>query len=148
MSNKKKFEVDEEALRKMMASTTETYLFGEVPKSDEKEPDMQEDDEIAPEEVSVQKQENQPLPDYDAGKGNKKRKIPKSDFSELFLKERVVKNRKQIYISVETCDMIQSYLKYISDVSFIAYIDNILVQHIEENKGAIKELFDKRVNPF
>jgi hypothetical protein len=66
----------------------------------------------------------------------------------MFLKERVVKNRKQVYISTETCDMIQSYLKYISDVSFIAYIDNILVQHIEENKGAIKELFDKRVNPF
>jgi len=71
-----------------------------------------------------------------------------SRFSESFLKERTVKNRKQIYLSVETFDVIQSYLKYISDVSFIAYVDNVLVQHIEEHKDTIRELFDKKVNPF
>jgi hypothetical protein len=71
-----------------------------------------------------------------------------NDFSELFLKERVVKNRKPIYISVETYDVVQSYLKFIGDVSFTAYVDNIIVQHIEEHKGTISELFDKKVNPF
>ena len=79
-----------------------------------------------------------------------KRKTNKctSDFSELFLKERTVKNRKQVYISTEMYDMIRSYLKYIGDVSFIAYIDNILVQHIEEHKDTISELFNKVNKPF
>jgi hypothetical protein len=70
------------------------------------------------------------------------------NYSEIFLKDRIVKEKKQIYVSVKTYDMIQSYLKYIGDVSFIAYVDNVLSQHIEEHKGTIKELFDKRVNPF
>ena len=71
-----------------------------------------------------------------------------SEFTEQFLKERTVKNRKQIYISVETYEMIRRYLKYIGDVSFIAYIDNILVQHVEEHKDTINELFDKVNKPF
>jgi hypothetical protein len=85
----------------------------------------------------------------------KKRKEPVRDkdaiskFSTLFLKKRMVKNRKQIYISIETYETIHRYLKYIGDVSFIAYVDNILLRHIEENKGTINELFDKKMNkPF
>jgi hypothetical protein len=87
-------------------------------------------------------------PDAETVKTQKKRKSQKTDFSELFLKERTVKNKKQIYISVETYDVIRSYLKYIGDVSFIAYVDNILLQHIEEHKDNINELFDKKVKPF
>ena len=71
-----------------------------------------------------------------------------SKFSDVFLKDRTVKNRKQIYISVERFEVIQSYLKYIGNVSFIAYVDNILAQHVEEHKNTIKKLFDKKVNPF
>ena len=79
----------------------------------------------------------------------KKSSKSKSEFSELFLKERVVKNRKPIYISVESHDKIKSYLKYIGDVSFTAYIDNILVQHVEEHKDTIIELYNERIsNPF
>lgn len=71
-----------------------------------------------------------------------------SKFSEAFLKERIVKNRKQIYISAETFEIVQSYLKYISDVSFIAYVDNMILQHIEEHKDLINELFKKVNSPF
>ena len=72
----------------------------------------------------------------------------KNEFAEKFLKGRVIKNRQQIYISVETYDIIKGYLKFISDVSLIAYLDNILLQHIEEHKDTIRELFDKKVKPF
>jgi hypothetical protein len=68
------------------------------------------------------------------------------DFAEVFLKERVVKNRKPIYIGTETYDMIKSYLKYIGDVSFTAYVDNVLLEHIEEHKESINELFNRKVN--
>lgn len=71
-----------------------------------------------------------------------------SDFSVFFLKERVIKNRKPIYISNETFDIIKGYLKYIGDVSFTAYVDNILLQHVEEHKEIINELFESRVKPF
>ena len=72
----------------------------------------------------------------------------KNDFANKFLKGRVIKNRQQIYISTETYEVIKGYLKFISDVSLIAYLDNILLQHIEEHKDTISELFDKKVKPF
>ena len=71
-----------------------------------------------------------------------------AEFSEQFLKERSTKSRKQIYISVEVYDTIKGYLKFISDVSLIAYLDNVLLQHIEEQKDTISELFDRKVKPF
>jgi len=149
MNERKKVEVNEEALQKMMAADTQSYLLGDVVKPVVNAPVVQENAEIPTESAFEPAKENQPLPDNDQqGKGLRKRKSQKTDFSELFLKERIVKNRKQIYLSAETFDVIQSYLKYISDVSFIAYVDNILVQHIEEHKDTIRELFDKKVNPF
>jgi len=72
----------------------------------------------------------------------------KNDFANKFLKGRVIKNRQQIYINTETYEVIKGYLKFISDVSLIAYLDNILLQHIEEHKDTISELFDKKVKPF
>ena len=46
-------------------------------------------------------------------------------------------------------DIIKGYLKYIGEVSFTAYVDNILLQHIEEHKDTIRELFDRKVSkPF
>ena len=81
-------------------------------------------------------------------KNKSKQSIGASDFSEQFLNERIIKNRKPIYISVETYEKIKGYLKFIGEVSFTAYVDNVLVQHIEEHKDTIKELFNKKVNPF
>ena len=72
----------------------------------------------------------------------------KSDFANKFLKGRIIKNRQQIYISTETYEVIKGYLKFISDVSLIAYLDNILLQHIEDHKDTISELFDNKVKPF
>jgi len=149
MSERKKVEVNEEVLQQMMAADNQSYLLGEVIKPAAKAPEVQEYEEIDTEPVSEPTKENHPFPDSDQqNKGLKKRKSQKSDFSELFLKERTVKNRKQIYISAETFDLIQSYLKHISDVSFIAYVDNILLQHVEEHKDAINELFKKVYSPF
>ena len=148
MSSRKKVEVDEAVVQRMMARE-ETYLSGKNAEPVEKPDDSEIEQELPPKQYEQQTQEENLLSENDSTKTPKKRKVPKSDFSELFLKERTVKNRKQIYISVETYDMIRSYLKYIGDVSFIAYIDNILLQHIEEHKDTITELFNKKVSqPF
>jgi len=79
---------------------------------------------------------------------NSKTKKSVSDFSEKFMNERIIKNRKQIYVSDETYSIIKGYLKYIGDVSLTAYIDNILLQHIEEHKETINDLFVNKVKPF
>jgi len=181
MATRKMVNVDEEALRLIMANDRQTYLSDDLntpvdekvdktpvvtevapePKSEmeyKPKPEMEHKQEPAPEvettpkPVEVEKNcpspVSNPNPDTEQSKIQKKRKGQKADFSELFLKERTVKNKKQIYISVETYDVIRSYLKYIGDVSFIAYVDNILVQHIEEHRDTISELFDKKVKPF
>jgi hypothetical protein len=143
MNERKRVAVNEEALMQIMAANKETYLTDDIVKPLNKEPD------IEPITASEPTKVENPNSEIDFVKGQKKRKNQKLDFSELFLKERVVKNRKPIYISVETYDIIQSYLKYIGDVSFIAYVDNILLQHIEEHKDTITELYSEKVSkPF
>jgi len=148
MSERKRVEVNEEAVQQIMANDKQAYLIKPV----FKEPELPINSEIVqelPPEQSEPTKEEIPLPENDTGKTQKKRKAKKSDFSELFLKERTVKNRKPIYISVETYEMIRRYLKYIGDVSFIAYVDNILLQHIEEHKDTITELYNEKVSkPF
>jgi hypothetical protein len=152
MSERKRIEVDEAALQRMMARDDQSYLIGEVVKPVEKEPELQVDAEIVQDfksEQTVQTKEETPVPENELSKAQRKRKAPKSDFSEMFLKERTVKNRKQIYVSVETYEMIRRYLKYIGDTSLIAYIDNILLQHIDEYKDTITEMINKKFsNPF
>jgi hypothetical protein len=150
--------VNEEALRQIMASDKQSYLTsGITTPVEEKEPEMPGETIVfsEPPASEPERQENPvsasasvPVSNTDTGKVQKKRKGQKGDFSELFLKERIVKNKKQIYISAETHDVIRSYLKYIGDVSFIAYVDNILLQHIEEHKDTINDLFEKKTKPF
>jgi len=145
-------EVNEEALRQMMANDRETYLTGisaekepELPVS----PEIEVESNIIPDSTSGQTTGEHPNLDNDSGKVQRKRKSQKIDFSEQFLNERVIKNRKPIYISNESYDIIKGYLKYIGEVSFTAYVDNILLQHIEEHKDTIRELFDRKVSkPF
>jgi hypothetical protein len=141
MSERKRVDVNEEAMQQIMASDKQAYLIKPVVK----EPELPVIQEIEPEPVPEPAKVENPASENDQSKGQKKRKSQKSDFAERFLKERFVKNKKQIYISVEVFNMIRSYLKYMGDVSFIAYVDNILLRHIEENKEEIMEMFDKNV---
>ena len=141
-------EVNEAELMEIMANDKQTYLPGMKSNHAVKEPELPANTENAPDDVSEPNKVENPASETDTGKSQRKRKSQKADFAEVFLRERAVKNRKQIYISAETYDLIRSYLKYIGDVSFIAYVDNVLLQHIEEYKDNISELFNKKVNPF
>lgn len=150
MSARKIVEVNEGALMQMMANDKQKYLVGDTDEKETVPPIITEtvpDSTILPA-VSEQMKEENPDADNESGKVQRKRKNQKYDFSELFLKERVIKNRKPIYISSETYERIKGYLKYIGEVSFTAYVDNILLQHIEEHKDSISELFHRKVNQF
>jgi hypothetical protein len=152
MSERKRVAVDEAALQRMIAGDDQSYLIGEAVKPVEKEPESQVESGIVQDfksEQTVRMKEESSVPENDSGKTRGKRKSPKSDFFETFLKERVVKNRKQIYVSAETYDMIRRYLKYIGDTSLIAYVDNILLQQIDEYRDTITDMIHKKVsNPF
>ena len=151
MSARKTVEVNEDALKQMMANDKQSYLIGvnaekvtEPPIISESAPDLI----ILTDSTPEQANDVSLNPDNDSVKVQRKRKSQKLDFPELFMKERVIKNRRPIYISNETYDIIKGYLKYIGEVSFTAYVDNILLQHIEEHKDTISEMFDRKVKPF
>ena len=152
MNERKIVKIDEEELQRVFASDKQEYLTGNVKKPVEKKPEMPDDSEVVqelPPEQPEPAKEEIPQTENDSGKAPRKRKTKKSDFSELFLKERTIKNRKPTYISVETYEIIKRYLKFIGDVSFIAYVDNILLQHIDEHKDTITELYNEKVSkPF
>jgi len=151
MSVRKTVEVNEEALKQMMANDKQSYLIGATAAKEPESPIISEsvpDSIHSSDSTSEQTKEENLHPENDSGKVQRKRKSQKLDFPELFLKERVIKNRRPIYISNETYDIIKGYLKYIGEVSFTAYVDNILLQHIEEYKDTISEMFDKKVKPF
>jgi hypothetical protein len=106
MSERKRVIVNEAAMQEIIANDKQEYLI----KPFVKEPELLIIKQIEPEPEPEQKPEPVPEPakvetpssENDQSKAQKKRKSQKSDFVELFLKERVVKNRKPIYISVET----------------------------------------------
>jgi hypothetical protein len=151
MNERNKVEVDEAALMKMMANDKQEYLIGVTAEKKTVSPIISENvkDLTNPSDLtSEQTKEDNLGSDNELGKVQKKKKSQKYDFSELYLKERVIKNRKPIYISVETFDAVKGYLKYIGEVSFTAYIDNIILQHIEEHRDIISELFHKKVKSF
>ena len=81
---------------------------------------------------------------------NSKTRKRTPDFSELFLKENRLSDRRMIYIGKEAYEELINYVSVISDrkLSMAGYLDNIVSHHIEEHRDTIKELFDHKVKLF
>ena len=71
-----------------------------------------------------------------------------SDFSEKFLKDNKIRDRRQIYISREAHDKISRYLRHIGEgnVSLVSYVDNILFHHMDEYRDTINDLYHKNIS--
>jgi len=136
MSKRNIIEVDEEALRRKMANSRETYLPGITA---EKKPEY-EYESFQEVEEPEQKVENV--------KTQKNKKNFKSDFSDIFLKDNKISDRRQIYISKEAYDKISRYLRYIGkgNVSLVSYVDNILFHHMDEYRDTINDLYNKNIS--
>lgn len=149
MTERKRVAVDEDALMRMMAGNIQLHkvqddvIFPVVEgNKNEVEGEGEKENIVEPETIRspdiANKEQNQ-----------KKRKGQKTDFAELYLKDKRVKDRRQVYISMEVFQKISKYLKYIGEVSMTVYIDNVLLHHLDENKDIINDMFSKNLsNPL
>jgi hypothetical protein len=149
MSERKRVAVDEEALMKMMAGNIRLHKVQEdvifpVAEGNKEEAEGESGKENFAGADTVRS------PDVANKEQNqKKRKGQKADFPELYLKDKRIRERRQVYISMEVFQKISKYLKYIGEVSMTVYIDNVLLHHLEENKDIINDMFGKNYsNPL
>ena len=147
MSERKRVEVNEEAMRQIMANDKQEYLIKPVVK--EPELPVSQTVEPAPEiESEIIQDMEDPEPEIENAKTQKKKRNPKPNFAEIFLKEAKIKDRRQIYISKEAYDKISRYLRYIGEgnVSLVSYVDNILFHHMDEYRDTINDLYNKNIS--
>lgn len=67
------------------------------------------------------------------------------DYTEAFLKKNEIKTRQCVYISQHVHKVISEIVRVIADkdISVGGYIDTVLLQHLEEHKEEINELYCK-----
>jgi hypothetical protein len=151
MQEKVRMKVDEGELQQMIAADVPIYKAQKMPDRVEVESEAKSESEpkteteFGPEitqdrEISESEVEN--------SKTQKKKRNPKPNFAELFLKEAKIKDRRQIYISKEAYDKIFRYLRYIGEgnVSLVSYVDNILFHHMDEYRDTINDLYNKNIS--
>ena len=68
------------------------------------------------------------------------------DYERLFLERKASVDRRQTYIGAELYKKISSFLPVIAGQPFsiTAYINNILVHHLEQHKEDINELYERK----
>jgi hypothetical protein len=148
MQERVRVKVDEGELQQMMAADVPIYRAQKMPNRLEVEPE-QDAKSVSKQEMVSEPEITQDMEDakseVENSKTQKKRKNPKADFAEIFLKDNKIKDRRQIYISKEAYDKISRYLRYIGqgNVSLVSYVDNIIFHHIDEYKDAINDMYNK-----
>ena len=139
MAKRKIVEVDEEQLQRMIAGDVPLFKPEETAHTKEvgKEPEPEEEEE----------KESIPAAEPELVTTRKKKKSQQPDFSETFLKNEIIKDRRQIYISKDAYDKISGYIRHISGgkVSLVSYVNNILMNHMEEYKETINEMYDRNI---
>jgi hypothetical protein len=159
MQERARIKVDENEIQRMMASDVplirakhiEPAPEIEVKPEPESKPKQEQEQEAEQEQESVSammpeidEKESEP---YNV-KSQKKRKNSKPNFSETFLKDNKIRDRRQIYISKEAYDKISRYLRYIGEgnVSLVSYVDNILFHHMDDYRDTINDLYNKKIS--
>ena len=135
--------VDEEYLQQIIAGQVplhrEKHSSSEKPETQRK-PEVQEipKDQVEPVEMS------EPVKKI---KERKRGSTERSDFTELFLKENRLSDRRMVYVSKETYEKLIKYVSVISDrkLSVAGYLDNMVSHHIENYEHIINELYESRI---
>ena len=150
MAERNKIEVDEERMMRMMAADVPSFTVQKMIKKDEfeLEPKLTHDKKETVSEPEISQEKEEPEPEVENVKGQKKKRNFKPDFAEIFLKDNKIKDRRQIYISKEAYDKISRYLKYIGEgkVSLVSYVDNIIFNHMDEYRDTINDLYNKNIS--
>ena len=125
-------DVDEEHLKEIMAGGVsrpkkEQFMpVAEQPIAEEKEPES----------TGEVKEPVKPV--------RKKREA--QNYETIFLERKASVPRRQIYVSSQLCDKINSFLPVIAghQLGITSYVNNILTHHLEQYKDDINELYERK----
>jgi len=149
MQDGQRVNVNEKELQQMMASDVPIYRAQKKPNKVEDEPKTETEFEPKPEiESEITQDRDETESEVESAKTQKKKKNPKPNYSDIFLKDNKIRDRRQIYISKKAYDKISRYLRYIGEgnVSLVSYVDNILFHHMDEYRDTINDLYIKNIS--
>ncbi len=85
-------------------------------------------------------------------KENSNTKTKKNNYSRTFLKKKDLKSRQPVYISKTIHQSVTKLVHLLAlsgkEISVGVYIDNILTEHLKQNKEEIAELCRKQMDSF
>ena len=124
--------IDEEYFKQIIANSTSKYV---QPDKTEKVCNKEEGDGTV----------NQT--DLERKSVKKKRNLNTDEYETVFLKQNILRDRKQVYIGRDTYDRLTKYLGVIAGrkLGIMGYLDNIVSHHIRSHKTEIGELFRDRI---
>lgn len=145
MAERKRVDVDEKLLQQMMAGEVPAFLRGnnQNPQSinPEQEPVVEKQD-IDPEMYAPNQE-----PEKEITKVQKRKRNHQFDFTSTFLKPGEVGAKKQIYVSESVYNKMMGYFYVIGErkINIVNYIDNIIINHMEEYKEEINRLYGNKM---
>lgn len=79
-------------------------------------------------------------------KETSRRKKQNADYGSIFLQRNEIKTRQCVYISREVHNKISKIVNVIADkeITVGGYIDSVLIQHLEQHKEEINEMYRKQ----
>jgi hypothetical protein len=135
MAEREIVEVDESLVQQMIAGDTPNQRAKSAPVE-------------LPAETPATDATEQPEPKKETKERERKRSgANQSDFSELFLKDNRLSDRRMVYVSKDTYEKLIKYVSVISDrkLGIVGYVDNIVAHHIESYKPAINDMYESRI---
>lgn len=129
----------------LLADPEKAVKREEVPQPESKQSKNADAEKVA--EVEIQPEE--PLQAVESpSKGKSRRK--RGNYDEVFLKKKELKTRQAVYISMDVHKSISDLLRIMAignvEISVGAYIDNVLLDHLEQHKDEIVELNRKNIS--
>jgi hypothetical protein len=142
MAEREIIEVNENGLKQMIAGEINHYRTKNSPPP-KTIPEREQQPELSIEPVETA----EPVEPKKETKERRRSGVIQSDFSELFLKDNRLSDRRMVYVSKETYEKLIKYVSVISDrkLGIVGYVDNIVSHHIECYKSAINDLYESRI---
>lgn len=129
---RKRTEVDEEAIRRMMAGDIPSRASGAAPEAAS---------HVEPTVKAI------PAPSTEPPRVKQQREKDASEqYASLYLRKREPSHKRQTYVSQHIYDKLARILAVVADqVSVPTFIDNVLSDHLERNRDLINEIYTHKI---
>lgn len=135
MTKRPKVEIDEEAIKRIMA--------GDIPRMRQQVSQMEAEPEPA-----VASGSDTPASQAEAPEAKTPRSVrrkPERDYAGLFLRRREPAPKRQTYMNRQIYDKIAAILAVVAnELTVPVFIDNVLAEHLEQYRDIINELYESK----